>query len=345
MSGNKSKTKSAKKARDLYPQVCDFSSLYKAAYQARKNVKLNRQIATFFFHLDEHIHALQEELHNKTYVPRPYRSFVIHEPKPRLIQAAHFRDRVVHHSLCAVLEPILLRSMMADSYACQKGKGMHQALKRAHACIKKYAYCVKIDIHHFFENLHHDVLLERLRKRIDDADVFWLIENILQHGASSHCAHRGVPIGNLTSQHFGNFYLDALDHYIVHHTPARAMVRYMDDVLMCTENKRDATDSLGLVDEYVEDTLLLTLKHSATRVAQTNHGVSFLGFRLLPTHIRMDRTRLRRFRTLFAQRLDEQATDDAPSPSSLEALCSFADCGDTVQLRNKMIQHRQARQT
>lgn len=333
--------------QNLFPLVHDFSSLYTSAYRARKNVKLNRQIASFFFRLDEQIHALQAELRDKTYLPKPYRSFVIHEPKPRLIQAAHFRDRVVHHSLCAHLSPVLLRSMMADSYACQKGKGMHQALKRAHKCLRRYTYCAKIDIHHFFENLHHDVLLAQLHKRLDDDDVFWLIETILQHGASSHCSYRGVPIGNLTSQYFGNFYLDALDHYIVHQTPARALVRYMDDVLMFAHNKRDITDSVGLVDEFVEETLLLSLKHEATRIAHRDHGIPFLGFRLYPSFIRLEKERGRRFRSLFVQRCTEQFHHPNANTlhSSLEALCSFADCGHTVQLRNHMIQRVSARQS
>ena len=121
------------------------------------------------------------------------------------------------------------------------------------------------------------------------------------------------------------------------------MVRYMDDVLMFAHNKRDITDSVALVDEFVEHPLSLTLKHSATRVAQSAHGVSFLGFRLLPTHIRMDKKRLRRFRTLFSKRIFDQKEILDTTVSSLEALCSFAQC-DTVQLRNQIIYGSSARQ-
>lgn len=206
-----------KRIQNLFESVVDFEHLHKSAWQARRGITLNSDTARFFYELESNLLILRKELIDECYEPQSFRSFVIQDPKVRLIQAAPFRDRVVHHALCSVLQPHLERSYFADSYACQKGKGNHKAVHRVQHLLRRFTWVGKIDIHHFFESLHHPTLYRLLERRIADDQVMSLTRRIIAHGHSRVSTERGVPIGNLTSQHFANFYLDALDHYCIEH--------------------------------------------------------------------------------------------------------------------------------
>ena len=284
-----------KRVHNLFASVVDFTHLHRSAWKARKGIQMNADLANFFFHLESNILLLQQELMENRYTPSPFRCFVITDPKPRLIQAAPFRDRVVHHALCSVLQPHLERSYLADSYACQKNKGNHKAVQRVHSLIKKFQWVGKLDIHHFFETLHHPTLYTMLSKRIADTQILDLTKAIISHGRSTKCFDRGVPIGNLTSQHFANFYLDRLDHYIIEQTPIQAIVRYMDDIIVFANTHRAMIDAFSLIDDFVQSTLQLQLKDSQTRLNQSHRGISFLGFRLYPHKIHFDQKRKKRF--------------------------------------------------
>ncbi len=197
---------------------------------------------------------LQRELIEGTYETGEYRHFFIREPKPRKISAAPFRDRVVHHAIVQMLEPIFERRFIHDSYACRRGKGTHRALDRAQKYLRKYDYYLKTDIVRFFPNVDHAVLVGLLGRTIRDIRLMQLIRHIIASGegvlrdqASSGyfpgddlfalLRPRGLPIGNLTSQFFANVLLDPIDHFVKEELRQPGYVRYADDLVLFSDSK------------------------------------------------------------------------------------------------------------
>ena len=289
-----------------------------------------------------------------TYQPGEYRSFFIYDPKRRLISAAPFRDRVVHHALCNVIEPIFERSFSSASFANRLGKGTHRALDRAQNLARRYPYLLQFDIRQFFPAVDHEILLNILQRKIDDDGTLWLIRKILHSGRevltniySPHCfpgdgpehavRPKGLPIGNLTSQFWANCYLNPLDHFIQRELCCKGYVRYVDDGLVFAGDKKKLWRwRKAIVDRL--NKLRMTI-HPDAHPRPVSEGFPFLGFVLFPTHRRLKRRNVvayrRRMNTLLAT-----------GPSTLEdrkkILVSFrgwinhARYGDTWALRKSV---------
>ncbi|NCC36538.1 MAG: RNA-dependent DNA polymerase, partial [Chloroflexia bacterium] len=233
----------------LLAQVASFDNLWHAFHRARRGKRSNGEVASFEYHLERNLLTLESELLTGTYQPGGYRHFYITEPKRRKISAAPFRDRVVHHALCAVIEPIFECRFIHHSYACRVGKGTHRALDAAQALARRYRYVLQGDIVQFFPSVDHQILRALLARRIADPQVMALIDLILATGAghleSEYTMQwfpgddllnplerpRGLPIGNLTSQFWGNVYLHELDTFVQQELRTGAYVRYADDWL------------------------------------------------------------------------------------------------------------------
>jgi retron-type reverse transcriptase len=230
---------------NLYPQVWSFENLYLAYRKARKGKRGRAPAATFEFNLESNLLQLQEELETKTYRPGPYTSFYIHEPKRRLISAAPFRDRVAHHALCNVIEPLFERRFISDSYANRQGKGTHRTLDRCQEFARHHRYVLQCDIRQFFPSIDHTVLREALARVITDPDVMWLVDRILASGVGVLSEEyemvwfpgddllavhrpRGLPIGNLTSQFWANVCLNPFDHFVKRELRCKAYLRYVN---------------------------------------------------------------------------------------------------------------------
>jgi len=273
----------------LFDRVADFDALRRAAHQAMRGKKKSPRAARFWFDLEYELIDLVRELGNRTYSPRPYRTFVVTDPKQRRICAADFRDRVVHHAVCAVLEPLFERSFISDSYACRKGKGSHLALDRARLFSRQYRYFLKLDIRHFFDTIDHEVLKAFLRRKLKDPSLLWLLDLFIDHPVPWTEQGKGLPIGNLTSQLFANFYLDPLDHYLKEDLGLHAYVRYMDDLLLFGEDKNELWEVYSAIAYFLSTRLHLCLKPQATRMAPVDEGISFLGFTVYPGLLRLQR--------------------------------------------------------
>ena len=278
----------------LFEKVTDFHALSAAARRAARGKGESRPAASFLFNLEGEILSLQRELLDGSYRPRPYRTFYISDPKPRTISAADFRDRVAHHSLCSVLEPLFERGAIRDSYACRPGKGSHLAVQRARYFAMRFTRFLKLDIRKFFESSDHDVLKAALRRLVKDQRLLKLADRIIDHGAPGSAVGKGLPIGNLTSQHFANYYLSPLDHFIKEELRVPGYVRYMDDVLLFSNSKSFLRDAHARIQEFVERTLKLMLKSEVTVHAPVFEGIPFLGFRLWRRVVRLDGSGKRR---------------------------------------------------
>lgn len=160
----------------LFEKIISFDNLLLASKKAIKGKKNKDAAAAFYFNLENEIIDLQEELKTKTYTPLPLRIFMIREPKVRVIGAAEFRDRVVHHAICNILEPIFEKSYIHHSYACRKGKGTHRAIRKAQKYCRSYEFFLKCDIKKYFESIHHGVLKKLLKNKFKDQDLLWLLD-------------------------------------------------------------------------------------------------------------------------------------------------------------------------
>ena len=167
----------------MYAQLCSWDNLLLAYRKASRGKRGHPNVALFEYHLEDNLLLLQQELLNFSYQPGAYHSFYIHEPKRRLISAAAFRDRVVHHALCNLIEPLFERSFIFDSYANRIGKGTHRALDRAQQFSRRFPYVLQCDVRQFFPSIDHAVLRSHLAGKIADPQVLWLVDRILASGA------------------------------------------------------------------------------------------------------------------------------------------------------------------
>lgn len=321
----------------VFDQATDFHALREAARRAARGTR-SRESAVFLCDLESHVLALQGQLRAGSYQPGPFRTFHIVDPKPRTISAAPFRDRVVHHALCAAMEPTFERYAVFDSYACRKGKGNLAAVHRVQALSRRHAWFAKLDVLHCFETVDLDVLLAMLRRRFGEHRLMALCETILRAGAGPD--GRGLPIGNLTSQHFANFLLGVVDHFAQEQLRVGGWVRYMDDMVVLGADKDRVRDRADAVAAFLGDVLHQQEKTAARRLAPVHTGLPFLGFRIWPQRVRLDRARRRRLARRLRS-LDRGLAAGHISPADAQqrgaAVTAWAEQGDTLGLRRSLL--------
>lgn len=297
-----------RRARHLFEQVASFEALWLASRRARRGKRRSAGTAMFEHHLERELLRLERELNAGTFRFSGYRSFEIREPAPRVIRAAPYRDRVVHHALCAQLEPLLERGMIEDSYACRVGKGTHAALARVERFMRGGGWVVKLDVRKYFYAIDHAILLAQLERRVADPRVMALVRQLLEtYDASGELAYpmpgsagdevprpRGLPIGNLTSQLFANAFLTPVDRFIKDELRVRRYVRYMDDLVLIAPDRETARRWLSeLIPRLLEIRLLPHPRK--TQILPARNGVRFLGFHVYPHGRRILRGNLQRF--------------------------------------------------
>jgi retron-type reverse transcriptase len=242
---------------------------------------------------------------------------MIYDPKERMISAAPFRDRVVHHALCNVIEPVFEKTFIHDSYANRKGKGTHKAIERYQHYARRYRYVLKCDIKKFFPSLDHAILKQEIRWKIACPDTLWLIDLIIdnsnpqeEHIAyfagddlfTPHTRRRGLPIGNLTSQFWANVYLNRFDHFVKEELGAAGYVRYVDDFVLFSDDKIQLAEYKQAITERLADLRLLPHPNK-THIHKVEKGVPFLGFRVCPAWRIVRKENVRRYRRFCAQKI------------------------------------------
>lgn len=343
--------------KHLYPQIYSFENLYTAFRAARKNGKRKKaQVAAFEYHLEPALARLQEELRAKTYCPGGYRHFYIYERKRRKISAAPFRDRVVHHALCKIIQPIFEARFIYDSYACRVKKGTHRAIDRAQDFMRRFDYALQCDVKQFFPSIDHVILRGLLARYIADADVLWLIDQILASGQGVLADEydmryfpgddlfaanrpRGLPIGNLTSQFWANVYLNELDYFVKHTLRCTAYVRYADDFLLFADDKQTLHDWRAQIIAFLE-TLRLELHTDRASVFPVRAGLTFLGFRLFRDHRRLRTDNARNFGRRLKRIAAAYASGEMTAEKIQERVSSWiahARFGDTYRLRGRIL--------
>ena len=319
-----------------FDEATGFWSLRDAARRAARGAGRASGAAEFLCELEQEVLQLQRELRQGRYEPGPFRVFPIREPKPRLISAAPFRDRVVHHALCAAMLPVLEAEADPDSYACRVGRGTLAALRRIQDHARRWPWFAKLDVLHCFETAWLDVVRDLLADRFDDPPLLAVLGRILDRGADAR--GRGLPIGNLTSQHLANLLLGELDRE-ARRLQVGGWTRYMDDMFVFGPDKERVRDQADSIAAHVRDRLGQEEKRAARRLAPVATGVPALGFRVWPHRVRMDGARRRRFlrRARGLQRaVDRGALSEADAGRRAAAVFAWAEQGDSRGLRRSV---------
>lgn len=301
----------ARSFRNLWPLVTDWDNLLLAYQRCRRRKRYKSEAIQFDFHWESNLLALQRELADGSYQPGGYRNFRIQVPKPRTISAAPFRDRVVHHAIVNVLEPLYEPRFIFDSYACRRGKGTHRALDRAQVFLRQYGFYLKTDIVRFFPNVDHQVMLELLARRIADPKLMRLIGQIIDSGAGllddeatptyfpgddlfALSRPHGLPIGNLTSQFFANVLLDPIDHFIKEQLRIGGYVRYADDLVLFADSKQQLWEAAAKISDRLAQQRL-RLHPGKTQIRPGHAGLKFLGIILYRDGRRLQQEGIQRF--------------------------------------------------
>lgn len=288
-----------KKHTDLFGRIANFQSLRSAALRAARGKKSAPGVAGFLANLEGHVLRLERELLTQSWSSGGYTEILLKQPKRRMVSAAPFRDRVVHHALCAVIGPIFERGFITDSYANRKGKGVHRAVDRYEGFRNRHRYVLRADIYRYFPAIDHAVLKADIRRRIACQQTLWLLDTIIDGSNPQEpveclfdgddlltplTRRRGLPIGNLTSQLFGNVYLDALDHFVKEVLRA-SYVRYVDDFALFHDDARVLQSWRERIDLHLAHRRL-RLHPQKTRICSTTDAAVFLGYELLPNGLR-----------------------------------------------------------
>lgn len=271
---------------NLWGEIISFQNIYDAYIRARKSKRFQSEVLQFGSKLEENIITLQNELMWKTWKPSRCRQFYVYEPKKRLISAPAFRDRVVHHAVVYVIEPLFERKFIDRSFACRVGKGTHAAHEAVIKTLRKYCrkynrvWVLQTDISKYFASINHDILLSILRRTIRDKNVIWLMERIIRNSGFDDV---GIPVGALTSQLCANIYLDKLDHFITDELGYGSYIRYMDDTLLFSDNRGELEFLREEIDCFVSTRLALKL-NPKTKIYPAFQGIDFCGYRTWATH-------------------------------------------------------------
>lgn len=327
-----------KRANHLYDRISTHENLHLAFRKAAKGKQSDPEVVTFRRRFDANIQDLGEQLAAGSPDVGHYHFFTVRDPKVRTICAASFPERVLHHAVMNLCEPRLDAYAIHDSYACRKGKGNRKALTRAQEFARKFPWYLKLDIRKYFDSIDHGIAMQLLSRQFKEKRLLSLFASILDtyHAAPG----KGLPIGNLISQHLANFYLGVFDHWIKEIRSVKGYLRYMDDFVLFSYNKSVLKSELEQIVRFLEARLALKLKDNI-QLNRTVLGLPFLGFRVFPAHIRL----LPRTRKRFSEKLrqyEEKYMDGRWSESELvrhvEPLIAFTDGGDSIPFRRMVIQ-------
>ncbi len=281
--------------KNIYEKIYSLDNLLLAWRKARKSKTKKLDVIEFEKDTLGNLLQLQEELKNETYYPKLLKTFILRDPKTRKISKADFRDRIVHHAIVNILEPIFDKIFIYDSCANRKSKGNLFALKRFEKFQRKVSrngringwinvnqikgYCLKADIKHYFEEVDNNILISILRRKINDRKTISLIIKILKNNSQNDTFCKGMPLGNLTSQFFANVYLNKFDYFVKHKIRAKYYIRYVDDFIILHNSKSHLEEWKKEINDFLNKELKLALHQDKSKIVSLSKGVDFVGFR------------------------------------------------------------------
>jgi len=318
--------------KDTFAKIISLENLFAAWDKFKHDKQQKRDVQRFGWRVEENIFELHRELVQRRYRHGPYTSFYINDPKQRHIHKASVKDRVLHHAVFAVLNPVFEETFIPHSFSCRVGKGTHRGVSALESVVRAVSnnytqpcFVLKCDVQKFFASVDHGILLELIAERIRDRDTIWLFTEIIESFPSLGplFSGKGVPIGNLTSQLFANIYLNELDQFAKHQLGAKHYVRYTDDFVLVTNSEAQARNLINPISNFLEQRLMLKLHPKKIILRKINQGIDFLGYVLLPHHrVLCAKTRARAARKLH-QRINDYRQGIVSRQTVEQALQSY----------------------
>ncbi len=317
----------------VFDQIISLENLFAGWKEFHKDKQIKPDVLKFELNLEPNIFQLHRDLKSHRYKHGPYTSFYITDPKRRHIHKATVRDRVLHHAVFNILNPLFEPTFISHSFSCRIGKGSHKGVDCLTKTLRQISlnytgpcFALKCDISKFFASIDHSVLLNLLSKKIKDDKAMWLIKEIIGSFCSNQSnlfEKRGLPIGNLTSQLFANIYLNELDQFVKHELRVKNYLRYTDDFIIASDNKEYLEKILKPIKEFLEQKLFLKLHPHKVVIRKFNQGVDFLGYVVLPHYCLMrNKTKQRIFRKL-RNRVKEYKTGEISQQTLEQSLQSY----------------------
>lgn len=261
----------------IFDKIVEIDNLRMAYISASRGKRWQNTVINFEKNIDNNLTMIQKLLIDKTFVTSGYTEKTIYEPKERIIYKLPFGpDRIIQHALMNIVEPIWDNLMISDSYSCRKGKGIHAGSRKTMDYIRhvgKDGYYLKMDIRKFYPSVDHDIMYNIVKHKIKCKDTLWLLHDIIY----SFGGGKNIPIGNYTSQWFGNLYMNELDQFLKHEHHVKHYIRYCDDFIILHEDKHYIKDMQVIITDFVANELDMTL--SKSDVFPITHGIDFLGYR------------------------------------------------------------------
>lgn len=277
--------------------IADYDNLQLAFLKACRGKQAKKEVLDFRADYDCNISEIRRGLLDGDIKIGDYNYFKIFDPKERLICAASFRERVVHHAIMNVCHEYFDRTLIDDTYATRRGKGGYKALDKAVKMASRYNYVVKLDYRKYFDSIDHAILKHKLLRLFKDDDLLRLFDRIIDSYEVTE--GKGVPIGNLTSQYFANFYLSSLDHKMKEELRVPVYIRYMDDILIMSDDRRTLKEYVMFMQEESSVNLNLRLKEPVYQTCST--GIAFLGYVVKPYRLKLNGRSKKRFRTKIVE--------------------------------------------
>lgn len=338
----------------IYREVCSIENLNLAFEKAKKGKSKKDYVISFESNLKQNLIRLQSELKSKTYKPNPLKRFIVRDPKTRTIHASRFIDRIVHHAIVNVLQPIYEPRFIYDCFASRKDKGTHEAVNRLESFIRKVSdngllvknshnnnsvrgYCLKADIRKYFDSMNHKVLINILEKKIKDNDFIWLIQQVLNNFYIDE--GKGVPLGNYTSQFFANVYLNELDYFVKHELKAKYYIRYVDDFVILHKSKLRLEYFKRKIQEFLV-CLGLELHPDKSEIYALRNGITFLGYRVFFKYRLLRKRNIGTFRRRFEDNLrdyQDKIITKEQLDNKLNGWFGYAEHANTYKFRQNIL--------
>lgn len=320
----------------LVEKIADTDNLLLAYYKASRGKQLKADKRAFESSLWENIARMQEEILSGNPDVGHYEYFTIHDPKQRLICAASFSERVLHHAIINVCHQYFERQLIETTYATRPGKGVYQALERAKHAAAKYQYVAKCDFKKYFDSIDHEILKKSLRRLFKDERLLGILNSIIE--SYSRKEGKGIPIGNLTSQYFANYYLSSQDHLCKEILGVKEYIRYMDDFLIFASSPEELRYYVKEVSEYSSKELALTLKPVV--YVKPCEGIPFLGYKTYNDKILLNSRSKRRLKSKiheYEYKRVEGMWSESEYMEHITPLLAFARYGYTKSLRRRIL--------
>lgn len=325
-----------KRYGNLYPEIWDMENIKRAHKNARKGKMYYQEVQMVNANEEKYLQMIQDMLRDKTFRNSKYEVFIKRDSgkEREIYKLPYFPDRIIHHCIMQVLEPIWLKTLIADTYSSIKGRGIHRGVERIKTALndkENTQYCLKMDVKKFYPSIDHNILKSIIRQKIKDKDVLWLLNEIID-------STDGVPIGNYLSQYFGNLCLSGFDHWMKEQQKCRYYFRYCDDVVVLHSDKKHLAQLRMDVSTYLNTYLNLNLKENWQIFPVADRGIDFLGYRFFHSHTILRKS----IATRFKQRMEDiKENHERLAPiniiSGVMSYCGWMGFADCYNLQTRYI--------